>query len=371
MLSQLQQQMAQMSDRMTALETQLGGSQRSNRQLEQQLQEMTGRLAAAERGSASGISGGDSRGGLFDKKLYEPQLLEDVRDFKEWSDDFLDWVEMCDKDVPVLMRTATREKEQIIALGGSPEIIDKAKPLYRMMKRYIRLKPARQTVTLAPGKNPYEAWRLLFAKFAPRNNATAGAVVIKVCDWKYWKCKSLADVPLTISAWEKMQDDCLQEFRVAPINDLTNREILKTMLPDDVKIFLDTQTMLRDDPTYDQIKGCVNNLAQKVAKVPVTMEISPFAPPPPADEGTYWDPKSNLEPTAQQAPLDSFGRGPAGGAKPGKGNGKGEKGKGSKGEGKGEKESRECLNCGKKGHIAKNCWAAPKTKGRGKHPNEV
>ena len=74
---------------------------------------------------------------------------------------------MCDKDVPILMKAATRETEQVTALGGSPAIIEKSKPLYRMMKRYIRLKPARQTVTLAPGKNPYEAWRQLFAKFAP------------------------------------------------------------------------------------------------------------------------------------------------------------------------------------------------------------
>ena len=129
--------------------------------------------------------------------------------------------------------------------------------------------------------------------------------------------------------------------------------------------------MLRDDLTYDQIKGCVNNLAQKVAKVPVPMEISPFAPLPPADEGTYWEPKNNLEPSAQPPPLDSFGRAPAGGAKPGKGGGKGEKGKGSKGDGKGGKETRECHNCGKKGDIAKKCWAAARVKGRGRGPNEV
>ena len=97
-------------------------------------------------------------------------MLEDARDFKEWSDDFYDWVEMCDADIPHLLLAATREKEQITALGGSAEIIAKAKPLFRMMKRFIKLKTARQTVSLAPGKNPYEAWRLLFAKFHPKND---------------------------------------------------------------------------------------------------------------------------------------------------------------------------------------------------------
>ena len=105
----------------------------------------------------------------------------------------------------MLMRAAMREKEQIVALGSSQVTIDKAKPLFRMLNIYIKLKPARQTVALAPGKNLYQAWWLLFAKFAPRSDATAGAVVIKVCGWKFLKCKSLADVPLTISAWENMQ----------------------------------------------------------------------------------------------------------------------------------------------------------------------
>ena len=175
-LAQVMQQVAQLQDRLTNLEQQLGASQQTNGQLQQQLQALT----------ASGAHGGqgEARGGLFDKKLYEPQVLEDARDFKEWSDDFYDWCEMCDADIPHLLLAATREKEQITALGGSADVISKAKPLFRMMKRFIKLKTARQTVSLAPGKNPYEAWRLLFAKLHQKNDATAGAVVIRFCDWK-------------------------------------------------------------------------------------------------------------------------------------------------------------------------------------------
>lgn len=278
-------------------------------------------------------------------------MLEDARDFKEWSDDFYDWVEMCDSDIPLLLLAAPPEKEQITALGGTPEVVAKAKPLFRMMKRFIKLKTARQTVSPAPGKNPYEAWRVLFSKFHPKNDATAGAVVIRLCDWKFWKCRNLADVPLTISQWEKLQDDYRQEFQVSPINDLTKREISKNLLPDDVKNFLDTQTMLRDDLTYDQIKSCVNNLAQKVAKVPVPMEISPFNGEDPAGGG--------------DEPLDSFGKGPAGGAKPGKGGGT--KGGGTKGGDREKgKETRSCHNGGKKGHLAKDCRQDQKNKNKGK-----
>ena len=49
----------------------------------------------------------ETRGGLFDKKLYEPGVLEDARDFKECSDDFYDWVEMCDAEIPLLLLAAT------------------------------------------------------------------------------------------------------------------------------------------------------------------------------------------------------------------------------------------------------------------------
>ena len=111
----------------------------------------------------------------------------------------------------------------------------KAPPLYRMMKRFIVHKQARQTVVLTPGKNPYEAWRLLHAKYAPRNDASAGMVVEKLVDWKAWKCKEFSEVPTRIQAWEKMQDEYKIQYRDEPINDITKRQMLKNILPDEVR----------------------------------------------------------------------------------------------------------------------------------------
>ena len=138
-LAQVMQQVALMQDRLTNLEQQLGASQQANGRLQQQLQTLTN--AGANNGPR------EARGGLFDKKLYEPQVLEDARDFKEWSDDFYDWCEMCDNDIPRLLLAATRKKDQIAAPGGSADVVAKAKPLFRMMKRFITLKTARQTVS--------------------------------------------------------------------------------------------------------------------------------------------------------------------------------------------------------------------------------
>jgi hypothetical protein len=274
-MQQVQAALQAVMDRLNNVEHQLGAASRVNNQLTNQVNDLSAKLAAAEQ--RAGLGGGDDkRGGLFDKKLYEPQPLEDQREFKEWAEDLQDWVQMCDKDIPILMSAAAREKNVITTLGGTPALEEKAKPLFRMLKRFIKLKSARQVVSLTPGKNPYEAWRLLFAKFAPRNDATAGAIVLKICDWKAWKCKVLGDVPVTIAAWEKMQDEYTQEFGDKPINEITRREMLRNMLPDEIRSYLETQTMLRDDLTFDQIKKCCNDLAQRVAKVPIPMEIGAF-----------------------------------------------------------------------------------------------
>ena len=81
--------------------------------------------------------------------------------------------------------------------------------------------------------------------------------------------------------------------------------------------------MLREDLTCTQIKDCANNMAQKVATVAIPMDLSMFKEATPSPDG----PGSPHVP-GEEDPLDSFGKGPVGGQKPGKGGGKGEKGKG-------------------------------------------
>ena len=61
----------------------------------------------------------------------------------------------------------------------------------------------------------------------------------------------------------------------------------------------------------------------------------------------------------EDVPLDSSGKGPVGGQKPGKGGGKEDKGKG-----KGD-ETRECHSCGKKGHTARDSWSKQQIKRKG------
>ena len=126
---------------------------------------------------------------------------------------------MCDPELVVLLKTAEREKTEITELGVSAATQAKAKPLYNSLKKAIKHKQARSTVLLTPNKNPYEAWRLLHQKYAPRNDARAGAIVLNIVDWKSWKCNTRKDVPTTIMAWEKLQDEYRRQYHCDPIND--------------------------------------------------------------------------------------------------------------------------------------------------------
>lgn len=347
----IQRMLTQLNDRVVQLEQQNAVLIRANQVLEQRTTDLTSRLARQETHGP----GTDTRGGLFDKRLQEPEKLKDTKDFKEWSEEFLDFMHMCDEDVHALLVAATREKVQITTLGQTQTLIDKARPVFRMLKRYIEHKTARQVVTLAPGKNPYEAWRVLHQRYFPNNDASAGALIEKIMEHKHWKCRTIGEVPMAIQAWEKMQAEYRQQYHLEPLNEITRKHILRKILPEEVTNFLEVQTMLREDLSYEQIKDCCNNMAQKVAKVAIPMDLTPL------DENGQ--------------PLDSFGKGPANGWKPGKGEGKGfggAKGGGGDTMGKGKgAETRTCHNCGIAGHIAKNCRKKKSEKGKGKGANKV
>ena len=110
--------------------------------------------------------------------------------------------------------------------------------------------------------------------------------------------------------------------------------------------------MLQPALTYEVMKGVVMNMVQRITNLSTPMDTS-----------------NSLE------PVDFFGRQPnQANTRPGKG-GEG-KGKGDhtpKGgkEGKGNGETRVCYNCERPGHIAKDCWAAKKVKGKGRGHDKV
>ena len=122
------------------------------------------------------------RGGMFDKKTWEPEKLNKVVDFREWPEEFFEYVEQCDEQLADMLNIARDSKEPITQQGRVEAVIAKSKVLYRTMKRYVIFPDARSIVVHIKDKNPYEAWRLLFVKYDLRNDHSAEALVAKIND---------------------------------------------------------------------------------------------------------------------------------------------------------------------------------------------
>ena len=147
------------------------------------------------------VGGSNVRGGMFDKKTWEPDKLQKTVDFREWSEDFWEYIDQCDEQLSDMLNTSRDTADPIRATGNDEPTRAKAKVLYRTLKRYVTNADARSLIVNVQDKNPYEAWRLLFLKFDPRNDHSAEALVSKINDCKEWYCKRLADVPVSVGRW--------------------------------------------------------------------------------------------------------------------------------------------------------------------------
>ena len=78
-----------------------------------------------------------------------------------------------------------RDSEAVITGMGDDEATQhKARALYKSLRRNIVLPEARQIVTNTPEKNPFEAWRHLFGKYDPCNDASAQRMMDTILDKK-------------------------------------------------------------------------------------------------------------------------------------------------------------------------------------------
>ena len=111
------------------------------------------------------------RGGMYDKKTWEPDKLLKITDFRDWSEDFYEYIDQCDEQLSDMLNVARDSQSPITSLGRDHETIAKAKVLYRTLKRYIVNPDAKSIVVHIQDKNPYEAWRLLFV------NMTRGTII--------------------------------------------------------------------------------------------------------------------------------------------------------------------------------------------------
>ena len=252
-----------------------------------------------------------------------------------------------------LLTLARDSDNPVLGMGNDEETRTRAKALYKSLKRNVVLSDAKSIVVNVLNKNPFEAWRQLSAKYDPRNDAAAQRMIDLIMNKKHWKCA------------ESLLREHLKRTGEEASNTISKRALFKSMLPDNVRGFLGVQTIFKPGLTYDVIKQAVMDLVQRTTNSATPMVVDSLSPYPGLGPG----PGAGIgieAPGSSQEQLDSLARRPPAG-KPGKGDGKGGAGdKNGQKVGEKERETRACHNCGRVGHIVKDCWRPKKAKGQGK-----
>ena len=99
------------------------------------------------------------KGGIFDKQSMLPDKLMRQADFREWSEEYLEYIEMQNEHLAELLTLARDSDVPVLGMGNDEDTRLRAKALYKSLKRNIVLSDARSIVVNALNKNPFEAWR--------------------------------------------------------------------------------------------------------------------------------------------------------------------------------------------------------------------
>ena len=143
-----------------------------------------------EGGGRGGRGRGYEDNNLVDRKFFTPEALSTKDIFREWAEDFTDYIASRDKELGTLLSAAkyldvATHASHASAFGAIDE--EKKANLYRVMKKLLHPHPeARVLVQYVPDKNPFEAWRQVHSKLDPMNDQAAGHAVRTILDPRKW-----------------------------------------------------------------------------------------------------------------------------------------------------------------------------------------
>ncbi|CAE7245381.1 unnamed protein product [Symbiodinium sp. CCMP2592] len=189
-----------------------------------------------------------------------------------------------------------------------------------------------------------EAWRKLHRRYDPSTGGRRRALLRSVLAPQ--KCQRIEDLSSAIELWE----EAVRQFEARRRPDGTRAQldedikvaVLEAMCPSDLEKHL--QLSRHRLTTYEEVRGELASYLETRLGAKVQLSLPGASKD---DQGP--------------APMD-VGAFDKGKGKKGKDKGKGKGGKAAGGK---QKETRECHNCGKVGHLAANCWA-PKKEKKGK-----
>ena len=220
--------------------------------LTDQLEQASQRIVALEQRSSGVHLAGQpdhdetrTKGGIFDKSNMIPDRLTQKSDFKEWSEEYLEYIEFQSEKLAELLTIARDSESPILGMGPDDDTRLEAKALYKSLKRNVILSEAKSIILNVPDKNPFEAWRQLFGKFDPRNDSSAQKMIDVILDKKVWKCNKIDEIATKIGKWEALMREHLKRTGEEAINTSSKRALLKSMLPDNVRDFPEVHTIFR------------------------------------------------------------------------------------------------------------------------------
>ena len=299
---------------------------------------------------------------LVDRKFFTPEYFPQNGIFRDWQQEFTDYIAGRDRRLGDLLESAAKQKEVIVTLGDDGSSIQRAEKLYRILKKLMVHTEARNIVNHVPNKNPWEAWRLLSARFDPKNNAYNSRSVRELLSVKAWKPKHMFDLPAQIAKWEHEQAEHKLRTGHDVLTESLKEDMLMQMISPEVKAQVEAAMLLVDDNelNYERLKKFIIKFIDR--QLPpgggASKDIDGLENP---------DDKYGAEPPPQpwwpDGSVDALGKGPRGDAKGGKGKtGKGKDGvnmSGAYGTGKGDgptiKAGRQCNCCREWGHYGREC----------------
>ena len=347
-----------------------------------QLLQMLTQATAAALGASSRTAGSVQEAVRSDKRSALARLVktpesfkydnhkDEVKYFPDWLWNFRRWLEASDSEYAGELDAVEAEQNKTrVNSDMRPETAERSVALYTALGTLVQGRAQRIVRSVQNGSG-YEAYRLLISNFMPANKQRAVALLQHICTYPIFPEK----IPLeeSILAFEALLRDyekaagavCPQELSLATLLRCAPQAVRQLLY---LRMNEDGSSM-----TYPKARDLLLNYdkANVVWKGEVTANGLTIV------SDTRDDPME-VDQLRQQRKGDKGkgkGKWEKGGKGKGKGKGDGGKGKGlgksdskgkSKGKGKQERppsdKDKTCFNCGKPGHISRDCWAPRKS----------
>ena len=188
------------------------------------------------------------------KKLY-PEAYKKDDSWKEWAEEFVDYIEACNEGLAVELRRAAYYPSEIEGIVGSDEEKKLARQAYSALRRLMKDTEAKMIVKTTPDRNVYEAWRRLNFAFDPQTASVETSAMTKILSPK--QAASISKLALKIQKWEDRITEYKAKVGESPINDRTRKELWVQMCPDKLQEHIRDLLLMNKAATWQQVKELI------------------------------------------------------------------------------------------------------------------